>query len=91
MVKHFARLAAALALVALGWSLGRAQTTAPDFELIVSGAPATDVAVKCQRGCQLAYRESNGGFDQTKSRAAVGFACGNSGPCDVPFAGWVQR
>ena len=91
MVKHLVRIAVAFVLVALGWAAGQAQTALADFELVVSGSPAADIKVECRRGCRLAYRESNGQFDLKKARPDVGFACGNSGLCDVPFAGWVQR
>ena len=46
MKRHVLRIAIAAGLLALGWTAGRAQTSAPDFELIVN-SPAGDVSVEC--------------------------------------------
>jgi hypothetical protein len=40
--------------VGLGWTIGRAQTTQPDFELSIS-APAGETRVQCLRGCDLSW------------------------------------
>jgi hypothetical protein len=50
------RVAVALGLVALGWAAGRAQTSTPDFELLVD-APQGSVTIQCVRGCELAWTE----------------------------------
>ena len=51
MLRMVRRLALVVALVWLGWSVGRAQTTAPDFELMID-APSS-VSIRCVRGCTL--------------------------------------
>jgi hypothetical protein len=48
--------ALAVILVALGWAAGSAQTSMPDFELIVD-APGGETNVRCVRGCKLAWVE----------------------------------
>ena len=48
--------AVAFALVGLGWAVARAQTTGPDFELIVN-APSGDTSIQCVRGCTLKWTE----------------------------------
>jgi hypothetical protein len=50
------RVAVAFGLVVGGWSVGRAQSTQPAFELIVD-APVGETTVECLRGCGLAWVE----------------------------------
>ena len=85
------RLGISVALIVLGWSVGRAQTTAPDFELVVTRHKGGgDVQVECKRGCSLGYA-SVGVASAKPAGKGVGFACKNEERCDVPFAGWVQK
>ena len=56
MKRRALRMLAAAGLLALGWTAGRAQTSAPDFELIVN-SPEGEVSVECVRGCELAWTE----------------------------------
>jgi hypothetical protein len=46
----------AVILIFLGWAVGRAQTSAPVFELVVD-APGGETSIKCVRGCELAWVE----------------------------------
>jgi hypothetical protein len=39
-------------LAFLGWTLGRAQTSAPAFELVVD-SPGGETTIECVRGCEL--------------------------------------
>ena len=96
MVKHLVRLAVVLGLVALGWSAGRAQTTAPDFELAVIRYPGgADMQVECVRGCKLQDRMPGRTgappIDVSKARKDVGWACKVEAQCNIPIVGWVQR
>ena len=94
MVKRLIRLTVAVVLLGIGWTVGRAQTAAPDFELVVYGAPG-DTQIVCRSGCTLAYRQYSGQIDQKASKKDVGFACGDAsakaGRCEMFFAGFVQR
>jgi len=49
-----ARVAVALALLGFGWSMGRAQSSQPDFELMVE-APGGATTVQCVKGCDLLF------------------------------------
>ena len=52
MLRMVRRTALVVALVGLGWSVGRAQTTTPDFELMID-APSGATNIRCVRGCTL--------------------------------------
>jgi hypothetical protein len=43
-------------LIASGWVAAKAQSAAPDFEIVVS-APAGETTIECKRGCDLAWVE----------------------------------
>ena len=89
MVKYLVRFAIAVALIVLGWSVGRAQTAAPDFELVVTRHQGgADVQVECKRGCRLGTIRNGEAKPTPKD---VGFACKTEARCDIPVAGWVQR
>lgn len=89
MVKQLLRVVIAVTLVVIGWSAGRAQTTAPDFEFVVTRHQGgADVQVECKRGCRLGYVQSGTVKPAAKE---VGFACKNEARCDVTVAGWVTR
>ena len=47
------RVAVALGLVIVGWSVGKAQTTVADFEIAID-APRGDLKLMCQKGCDWA-------------------------------------
>jgi len=49
------RAAAAVGLIALGWTIGKAQSRQPDFELMVN-APGGDTRIECVRDCELMSR-----------------------------------
>ena len=99
MAKHLIRSLVVIALVALGWAVGRAQTPAPtpDFELVVYGAPG-DTEIVCRKGCKLAYRDTSP-YPNVRAQEAlhatlrekVGFACSQQGKCELVVAGFVQR
>jgi hypothetical protein len=92
MVKQGVRIAVVAAFVALGWSVGRAQATATDFELVVTKHEGgMDMQVQCVRGCNLATRQDSGPIDPQKGKKDIGFACRNQSRCDIYVAGWVQR
>ena len=87
---RLARAVVLLGLILLGWALGRAQTAAPDFELVVYGAPG-DTQIVCRSGCKLAYRRDSGPIKQTAGQEKVGFACSEQGKCEVFLTGFVQH
>ena len=56
MIAASARIAMVAGLLVIGWLVGRAQTSEPDFELVVN-APEGFTSIHCVRGCTLAFVE----------------------------------
>ena len=73
MRQIISRLAVAVALVAAGWAAGTAQSSQPDFELIVD-APAGETSVRCVRGCELSWVE-RGVNPNAAATPRFSFAC----------------
>jgi len=91
-MKNGIRLVLVAALIAVGWSVGRAQTSATDFELVVTReANGMDMAVQCLRGCKITTRQDSGSIDPKKGEKEAGWACGSNRQCNIFIAGWVQR
>jgi hypothetical protein len=85
------RIAFAVGLLAIGWTAGRAQTSAPDFELMVN-SPAGDVTVECVRGCELAWTE-RGVTANAARMATFSFECHGPGVrrcASGRVGGWVK-
>ena len=78
-------------MLALGWTAGRAQTSAPDFELIVN-SPEGDVSVDCVRGCELAWTE-RGVNARARRMATFTFECNGPGQLRCTsgrIGGWLK-
>lgn len=56
MARTIVQSALAVILIFLGWTVGKAQTSAPAFELVVD-APGGETTIECVRGCELAWVE----------------------------------
>jgi hypothetical protein len=56
MARTRVQIAVAVIVALLGWAVGRAQSSAPAFELVVD-APAGATTIQCVRGCKLAWVE----------------------------------
>ncbi len=56
MARTTVYIALAVILIFFGWAVGRAQTSAPAFELVVD-APGGETNIKCVKGCELAWVE----------------------------------
>jgi len=87
------RVVLAVGLVGLGWSLGRAQATEPDFEIVVD-APVGATTVTCKRGCSLAWVERGVPSSPEARKAVFDFKC--SGPnvercSSYRVGGWISR
>ena len=50
MKRALFRIALATALIGAGWSVGKAQTTAAEFEIAID-VPRGEVRLTCHRGC----------------------------------------
>ena len=50
MKRTFMRIVLATALIGAGWSVGKAQAVAADFEVVID-VPRGEVKLTCHRGC----------------------------------------
>jgi hypothetical protein len=89
MKRTVLRLGLAGFLVGLGWVAGRAQTTQPDFELVVT-APSGTTDVECVRGCGLLWAERS--VSSSTPQQKFTFGCSNTERCSsARIGGWVKR
>ncbi len=91
MKRVLLRLLIAAGLVMLGWAAGRAQSSQPDFELIVN-APVGETTVQCSRGCELAWVE-RGVHPSATPMPTFTYACkGSIERCSsAKMGGWIKR
>lgn len=81
--------AIAAALVLVGWAVGRAQPTAPDFELVIN-APSGETTIECVRGCDLAWVER--GINENGRRIPTfKYSCGAPRCSSGRVGGWLNR
>jgi hypothetical protein len=90
------RVASVIVLLAVGigfgFVVGLAQTTEPDFELVVT-APAGETKVECRRGCGLAWVE-RGLPRAAKPSPSFTFECSGTGAgrcSSARIGGWVKK
>ena len=79
-------------LFGVGWGVGKAQTSQPQFELMVR-APAGATTVECSRGCRLAWVE-RGVNPRSKPIPAFTFECSgeNVDRCGSgKIGGWIDN
>jgi hypothetical protein len=90
MARTVALILFAVVLVAIGWIAGaKAQSSSPDFELIVN-APAGETTVECARGCKLAWVER--GFNPNQGTdAKFTYSCGAVRCLSGKVGGWISR
>ena len=93
MKSSLCRLVLAVGLVGLGWSIGRAQVTEPDFEIVVD-APVGATTVTCKRGCSLAWVERGVPSSPNARKDVFDYKC--SGPnvqrcSSARVGGWISR
>ena len=92
MVRFVLQAAVAFSLVGLGWAAAKAQTTPPDFELMVD-APAGETVIQCVRGCTLLWVE-RGINPNGRPTPSFSFRCtgGAEQRCSsATVGGWVNR
>jgi hypothetical protein len=92
-MRHIAfRVTISALLLGLGWAVGKAQTTQPDFEVVVT-APAGETTVECRRGCELVWVE-RGLNPAAKPQSTFTFACSGGGVnrcSSARIGGWLTR
>jgi hypothetical protein len=79
----------AVALIALGWTLGRAQSGQPDFELRVD-APGGKTRIECVRGCELMWVERGINPNDTPG-PTFSYGCGAERCFSGTVGGWNTR
>jgi len=89
------KLFLAVGLIAMGWTIGRAQGSFPDFELRID-APGGETNITCVRGCELAWIERMvPGTVDPAGQTTFTYACGGGGAdrrCDSGrVGGWLKR
>ena len=93
MIRSQIRLVIAVALIAAGWVAAKAQSSPPDFEIVVD-APAGETTVTCKRGCNLAWVERGVNPNATPIQSFT-FKCGggpSEGRCSShAVGGWITR
>ena len=81
----------AAVLMLAGWTAGKAQTTAPDFEIVVTTSSTGTSVVKCVRGCNLSWAE-RGLNPAAKAIGQFEFSCNGGSPCSSgTIGGWLQK
>jgi len=82
------KIVVACGLVGLGWAAAKAQTSSPDFELVID-APGGGTNVDCVRGCTLMWVERGVNPQATPTRVFT-FACTASRCGSGRVGGWRQ-
>ena len=89
MKRTVVRILVAATLVGLGWAAGKAQSTQPDFELVVD-APAGKTSIECVRGCGLLWVE-RGVNPASQLQQTFTFSCSGPERCSSrKVGGWVK-
>jgi hypothetical protein len=83
------RLLTAAALVAVGWTLGHAQVTQPDFEIYVTTS-GSGTKIECLRGCNLAWVE-RGLNPAARPSQTFSFQCSSQECRSGKVGGWTSR
>ena len=92
MTRAIAWIALLGAAVALGWITGSAQTSEPDFEIVVN-APEGETTIQCVRGCDLAFVE-RGVNPNSKPMPTFRFQCRgtvHSRCSSMKVGGWIRQ
>jgi len=83
------QVALAVALVIVGWAVGRGQTVAPDFEFIVD-APGGETTIQCVKGRKLAWVERGVNSNAIPIRTFK-YGCTGSRCSSARVGGWLTR
>jgi len=89
MARKISMVMVAFTLVAIGWFGAKAQSSPPDFELIVD-APSGETTVECVRGCALVWVE-RGINPNAVPQGKFTYGCGASRCSSGRIGGWLTR
>ena len=87
------RVLLAVLLVGVGWSVGQAQGSGPNFEIRID-APEGRTNVECVRGCQLSWVERMVPENVKPEKTTFTYSCSNSanGRCGSGrIGGWIVK
>jgi hypothetical protein len=90
MIRTSLLIAIAGALVGLGWTVAKAQSSQPNFEIVIN-APEGETTVQCVRGCNLAFVERGLNPNQTPTPTFT-FNCRNAPDrrcSSMKVGGWI--
>jgi hypothetical protein len=95
MRRTVVRVAFAVALLAAGWTAGRAQAQypAPDFEVVIQ-APVGETVIECVRGCELFWVERGGPRPGAAPGPTFEFGCTGASvqQCGSGrIGGWIKK
>ena len=89
MIRATLRIAIVAALVGIGWMAAKAQTSDPNFEIVVN-APSGETTIECVRGCALAWVE-RGVNPNSRPMHAFTFKCTRASRCSsMRVGGWLK-
>ena len=90
MARTVAKIGLAAILIFIGWAAGRAQSSAPAFELHVD-APEGETTVECIKGCELSW-VNRGLNPNAKTGPTFTYKCSGAGRCrSGRIGGWLTR
>jgi len=80
-----------LALLALGWTVGYAQRSEPQFTLLID-APAGETTIECASGCALIGSRDLGNPNAGRMKK-YGYGCSGRSfeRCSASVAGWLAE
>ena len=84
------RAVVAIALIGVGWAAAKAQSTVPDFELVVN-APTGQTTIQCMRGCRLSWI-GRGLNPNSMAIPSFSFSCSAPQGCSSStVGGWIAQ
>jgi hypothetical protein len=89
MIRASLRIAMAAALVGIGWAVGAAQNSQPDFELLIN-APSGETRIECVRGCTLSWVE-RGLNSNAEANSRFTYGCGGDRCSSGRVGGWINK
>ena len=89
MVRTVLRVMIILASLAIGWAAAKAQTSNPDFELLVD-APAGSTTITCVKGCALKWVE-RGINPQSDTMPTFSYSCSATRCSSGKVGGWITH
>ena len=78
-----------LVLIGLGWAVGSAQRSEPEFMLAID-APAGETRIECVSGCELLGSRDLGNPNAGRMKVYT-YGCSGAQRCEATVAGWLVQ